>query len=90
MPVKEELLQAIRYDLVNVNVFVVDTYGSVVNAVKARVVDPTGVRELDHKHDANPREVARYTLDGRMTTHPQKGLNIVKLSDGSTMKILVR
>lgn len=90
MPDKDVLLQAIRYDLVNVNVFVVDAYGSIANAVKARVVDPTGVKELDRRHDANPREVARYTLDGRMTTHPQKGVNIVRLSDGSTVKILVR
>ena len=90
MPVKTVLLQAIRYHLVKVNVFVVDAYGGVVNAVKARVVDPTGVREIDHRHDASPCEGARYTLDGRMTTRPQQGLNIVKLSDGSTMKIFVR
>lgn len=90
MPVKKELLQAIRYDLVNANVFVVEAKGGIANAVRTRVTDFTGVRELDRRSNAAPQEVARYTIDGRMVTHPQKGINIVRRSDGSTVKIMVR
>lgn len=42
---------------------------------------------------ANPDEVvevARYTLDGRLISEPQKGMNIVKYSDGSVKKIMVK
>lgn len=91
MPTKAALLAAIRYDLVTANVFVVDANGVIVNAAKARVaVDLTGVKEVGVKPDGDLREVARYTLDGRMVTTPQKGINIVRLSDGSTIKINVR
>lgn len=34
-------------------------------------------------------EVARYTVDGRRINQPQKGLNIVKFSDGSVKKVVV-
>ena len=35
-------------------------------------------------------EVARYSLDGMQLSAPQKGLNIVKLSDGRTVKVMVK
>ena len=38
---------------------------------------------------ANRHEVARYTVDGRRINQPQKGLNIVKFSDGSVKKVVV-
>lgn len=38
---------------------------------------------------ANRHEVARYTVDGRRINQPQKGLNIVKYSDGSVKKVVV-
>ncbi len=34
-------------------------------------------------------EVARYTLDGKRLSAPQKGINIVRMSDGSTRKVVV-
>ena len=89
MPTKAVLLAALRYDLVTANVFVLDGNGIVANAAKARVTDLTGVKELGDK-TGDLREVARYTLDGRMITTPQKGINIVRLSDGSTIKINVK
>lgn len=36
----------------------------------------------------NSKEVARYTLDGRKLSAPQKGINIVKYADGRTVKVL--
>ncbi len=38
----------------------------------------------------NATEVARYTIDGRKLSAPAKGLNIVKMSDGSTRKVIVK
>ncbi len=40
--------------------------------------------------DTNATEVARYTMDGRQLSSPAKGLNIVKMSDGTTRKVIVR
>ncbi len=40
--------------------------------------------------DGNNVEVARYTVDGQLLSAPQKGLNIVKMSNGETMKVMVK
>lgn len=34
--------------------------------------------------------VSRYSLDGRQLTSPAKGLNIVRMKDGSVRKVIVR
>ena len=39
---------------------------------------------------ANRYEVARYTIDGRLINQPQQGLNIVKYSDGTVKKVVVK
>ncbi len=36
------------------------------------------------------KEVARYTIDGARVSSPVKGVNIVKMSDGSTRKVIVK
>ena len=38
----------------------------------------------------NATEVARYTIDGRAISAPQAGVNIVKMSDGTVKKVLVK
>ncbi len=35
-------------------------------------------------------EVARYSLDGTLLAAPTKGVNIVKMSDGTTRKVIVK
>ena len=37
-----------------------------------------------------PTIIERYTIDGKHITTPQRGLNIVKMSDGTTKKIIVK
>ena len=49
------------------------------DAVKGVAVDENGATE-----------VARYSLDGTRLSAPQKGINIVRMSDGSIRKILVK
>lgn len=48
----------------------------------------TGIEEMIN--DSNVKVVARYTADGQLCSTPVKGLNILKLSNGKTMKIIVK
>lgn len=38
----------------------------------------------------NVKEVARYTIDGQELSQPVKGVNLVKLSNGKTIKVIVK
>ncbi len=40
--------------------------------------------------NAEKVEVARYNLQGQRLTEPQRGINIIRYSDGSTQKVLVK
>lgn len=48
----------------------------------------TAVEEVEAAGDA--REVARYSVDGRQLNAPQQGLNIIKMSDGTSRKVWVK
>ncbi len=48
----------------------------------------TGVTEIQNASDI--KVVARYTADGKMIPAPVKGLNIVKLSNGKVVKVIVK
>ena len=39
---------------------------------------------------AEVREVARYSVDGKLLQGAQKGLNIVRYSDGTVKKVVVK
>ena len=39
---------------------------------------------------ANRHEVARFTVDGRRINKPQQGVNIVRYSDGTVKKVVVK
>ena len=41
-------------------------------------------------HTTTATEAARYTLDGRQVSTPQRGLNIIRLSDGTVRKVIVK
>lgn len=65
------------------------TTGGIVNAAQVAIQDfnPTAVTGIQ---DTTATEAARYTLDGRQVTAPQHGLNIIRLSDGTVKKIMVK
>ena len=88
LPTKQPLRKAIDVKKMHVIAFLLDTKGKVVNAVKAPVKDVLGVNGVIASE--NIKEVARYTIDGRRINEPQAGINIVKMSDGTTVKILVK
>ena len=88
LPTKQPLRKAINVEKMHVIAFLLDAQGKVVNAVKAPVKDVLGVNGVIASE--NIKEVARYTIDGRRINEPQAGINIVKMSDGTTVKVLVK
>ena len=71
-------------------VYVIDrSTGRVVNAARKSINPSTGIDEINADGD-NVKEVERYAVDGRRIYVPEKGVNIVKYSDGHVKKIVVR
>ena len=50
--------------------------------------DPDYIEEVVASKDVV--EVARYDVQGRLITKPQKGINIIRYSDGSTRKVMLK
>lgn len=63
--------------------------GEIVNAAKCNVSTPAGVGGVESSMD-EAVEVARYSLDGRLLSEPERGVNIVKMSDGTARKVIVK
>lgn len=49
---------------------------------------PTGIQSP--KDSFNVTETQRYTIGGQSINNPQRGLNIIKMSDGKTKKVMVK
>ena len=64
--------------------------GQIENAAKCSI-SPANTTEISSVSEGQNSvvETARYTLDGRRITTPQKGINIVKYSDGRVCKEVV-
>lgn len=93
MPTKKALKEAIRScgNEVYVIAMVLDKKtGAIVNARKAKVADfgTTGIENVNNNSEATV--VARYNVNGVQIAAPVKGINIVKMSDGTTRKVLVK
>lgn len=56
--------------------------------VNVKVTQATGI--TDTQTSADVREVARFTIDGKRISQPQRGINIVKYSDGTVKKVVVK
>ena len=59
-----------------------------INADKKEVVKMTD--GIDKIASGTVVEVARYSADGKRLAHPEKGLNIVRLSNGQVRKVFVK
>lgn len=53
------------------------------------IIDGIGSTAVNRGRDG-VHEVARYTLDGRQVAAPVPGVNIVRMSDGTTIKVVVK
>lgn len=53
-------------------------------------VEVTKATDIDAVEGAKAEETGRYTLDGKMLNAPQRGINIIRMSDGTIKKVIVR
>lgn len=89
MPTKTSLKKALKLDQVYVVAVLLDKKtGAIVNAGRARVTGSTGIEDVTTGTEATI--VARYTVNGVQVSAPVKGVNILKMSDGTTRKVLVK
>ena len=51
-------------------------------------VDPDGINDVKASEEVT--EVARYDLNGRKLAAPQRGINIIRYSDGATRKVMIK
>lgn len=93
MPTKKALKETIRScgnEVYVVAVVLDKKTGAIVNARKSKVADfgTTGIENVNNSSEATV--VARYNVNGVQIAAPVKGINIVKMSDGTTRKVLVK
>lgn len=89
MPTKVTLKKALKLDQIYVVALLLDKKtGAIVNAGRARVTGSTGIEDVTSGTEATV--VARYTVNGVQVSAPVKGVNILKMSDGTTRKVLVK
>lgn len=86
MPTKTSLKNAVKDAELYIVAMLVDKQKHIVNAAKAAINGTSNAIETVNKEDA--QEVARYTLDGRRVNDSQKGLNIVRMANGKTVKVI--
>lgn len=57
-------------------------------------LDPSGIDEISIQENGfdsiNQEETIWYTLDGKRANKPQYGLNVIRMSDGTTKKVFVK
>lgn len=58
------------------------------NMVAVGESDLTDISNVINRNDV--KEVGRYTIDGQKLNAPTKGINLVKLSNGQTIKVIVK
>ena len=58
------------------------------NMVAVGKSDLTGISNVINWNEV--KEVGRYTIDGQKLNAPMKGINLVKLSNGKTIKVIVK
>lgn len=89
MPTKVALKKALKLNQIYVVALLLDKKtGAIVNAGRARVTGSTGIENVNNSSEATV--VARYNVNGVQIAAPVKGINIVKMSDGTTRKVLVK
>ena len=68
------------------------TSGTIVNAAQCAISDDaTGIQSVRNGEGSMADVPAgRYTIDGRKLSTVQKGINIVRMNDGTVRKVLVK
>ena len=91
LPTNTTLANAIKKEQVSVVALVIDHYdGIIVNSAKAPIGTELSAIKSVASAAGSQQPVARYSLDGRKLNAAQRGLNIVRLADGTVRKIVER
>ncbi|MBQ7572545.1 MAG: hypothetical protein IJT19_09955 [Bacteroidaceae bacterium] len=92
MPTKASLRVATKSDLVFANVLVVDdTTGEILNATRTKIEPIDGGEDaVDRIQNSSSAVSTRYNAAGQVIAAPQRGLNIIRLSDGKVRKVMVK
>lgn len=87
MPTKTTLKNAVKDAELFIVALIVDKEKHIVNAAKAAitVADPSGIENVNV---AESEQTAHYTLDGRRVQTMQKGINIIRMANGKTIKMV--
>lgn len=88
MPTKTSLKAAVKDAELYIVALLVDKQKHIVNAAKAAITiaDPSGIESVNAT--ADNEQTANYTLDGRRVQTAQKGINIVRMANGKTIKVV--
>ena len=62
-------------------------FGNIV-ALTDEELDPSSIFLTNS--DSSPNPINYYNMDGKRIPKPQRGLNIIKMSDGTTKKIFIK
>ena len=91
MPTKATLKEAINTNEVYAIALVIASDGTIANAARAKVTNGDDATSVEKAiADVNAKEIARYNAAGQVISEAQKGLNIIKLSNGKTVKVIVK
>lgn len=87
MPTKTSLKTAVKDAELYIVAMLVDKQKHIVNAAKAAITveDPSGIENVNV---AESEQTAHYTLDGRRVQTMQKGINIIRMANGKTIKMV--
>ena len=77
-----------RDNLSVIAILIDKTTGQIANSDIIKMSDILAIDGVEA--DDEVKEVARYTIDGRMISAPEKGINIIKMSDGTAKKVSVK
>ena len=55
-----------------------------------KVINVTEIDEIEADANAGPTPLAYFTVSGKSIAAPQEGTNIIKMSDGSVVKMMIR
>lgn len=88
MPTKATMRNALRKGTVYAVVLIVNPDGTIANAVRKPVVDAAGISTTQQDRQVTVTDA--YVIDGMRLAAPQRGINIVRMADGSVRKVLVK
>ena len=87
MPTKATLREALNKGVVYVVALVIDSDGRIANAAKRQVVDESEFTGVNAVSTHTSTKAGVYSLGGTQLSTLQRGINIVRMSDGTIRKV---